>query len=58
MRIGIIGTRGIPNLYGGFEECAQQLGLRLVEMGHQVWVYNSHRHPYDQKNYQIIPPQL
>ncbi|QNR23299.1 DUF1972 domain-containing protein [Croceimicrobium hydrocarbonivorans] len=54
MKIGIIGTRGIPNLYGGFEECAQQLGLRLVEMGHQVWVYNSHRHPYDQKNYQGI----
>jgi len=54
MRIGIIGTRGIPNLYGGFEECAQQLGQRLVAMGHKVSVYSSHRHPYDQKNYEGI----
>jgi glycosyltransferase involved in cell wall biosynthesis len=52
MKIAIIGTRGIPNLYGGFEECAQQLGVQLVKMKHQVWVYNSHRHPYDQKNYE------
>ncbi|MCR9153231.1 MAG: DUF1972 domain-containing protein [Croceimicrobium sp.] len=54
MRIGILGTRGIPNLYGGFEECAQHLSTRLVEMGHQVWVYNSHRHPYDQKTYEGV----
>ena len=54
MKIGILGTRGIPNLYGGFEECAQQLGSRFVKMGHQVWVYNSHRHPYDQKSFEGI----
>lgn len=51
MKIGILGTRGIPNNYGGFEECAQHLGVHLVSRGHQVWVYNSHRHPYNQKNY-------
>ncbi len=54
MKIGILGTRGIPNLYGGFEECAQHLSTRLVSMGHQVWVYNSHRHPYDQKNFEGV----
>lgn len=54
MRIGIIGTRGIPNLYGGFEECAQQIGVRLVKMGHKVWVYNSHRHPYEQKSFEGV----
>ncbi len=54
MRIGILGTRGIPNYYGGFEECAQQVGWRLVKMGHAVTVYNSHRHPYEQKTYKGV----
>ena len=54
MKIGILGTRGIPNLYGGFEECAQQLGSRLVKMGHSVWVYSSHRHPYVNKTFEGI----
>lgn len=54
MKIGIVGTRGIPNLYGGFEECAQQLGTRLVKMGHSVWVYSSHRHPYSSKKFEGV----
>lgn len=54
MKIGIVGSRGIPNNYGGFEECAQQLAPRLVKMGHEVTVYNSHRHPYNQKTYQGV----
>ena len=54
MKIGIIGTRGIPNRYGGFEECAQQLGSRLVAKGHEVIVYNSHRHPYQEKSFEGI----
>jgi glycosyltransferase involved in cell wall biosynthesis len=52
MKIGMLGTRGIPNHYGGFEECAAQLAPRLVSKGHQVYVYNSHRHPYQHKTYQ------
>lgn len=54
MKIGILGTRGIPNNYGGFEECAQHLAVHLVKMGHQVWVYNSHRHPFAQKNFEGV----
>jgi glycosyltransferase involved in cell wall biosynthesis len=54
MKIGIIGTRGIPNHYGGFEECAEQLAPRLVEMGHEVSVYNSHRHPFQDKVYKGV----
>lgn len=54
MKVGILGTRGIPNHYGGFEECAEHLSVHLVSMGHQVWVYNSHRHPFGQKNYQGV----
>lgn len=39
MKIGILGTRGIPNQYGGFEELAEQLSRRLVIKGHDVWVF-------------------
>ena len=49
MHIGIIGTRGIPNDYGGFEQCAEYLAAGLVKRGFTVSVYNSHNHPY-QKN--------
>lgn len=46
MKIAIIGTRGIPNYYGGFEQFAEYLSVGLVEQGHSVAVYNSHNHPY------------
>lgn len=39
MRIAILGIRGVPASYGGFETFAEQLGSRLVERGHQVTVY-------------------
>lgn len=39
MRIAILGTRGVPARYGGFETFAEELGKRLVERGHQVLVY-------------------
>lgn len=51
MRIGILGTRGIPNHYGGFEQFADFLAEGLVGMGHEVYVYNSHNHPYQEKTY-------
>lgn len=46
MKIGIIGTRGIPNNYGGFEQCAEYLSKGLAERGHNVTVYSSHKHSY------------
>ena len=39
MRIAILGTRGVPANYGGFETFAEQLGRRLVAHGHSVTVY-------------------
>jgi glycosyltransferase involved in cell wall biosynthesis len=39
MRIAIIGTRGIPASYGGFETFAEHLSTRLVSRGHEVTVY-------------------
>jgi glycosyltransferase involved in cell wall biosynthesis len=39
MRIAILGTRGIPATYGGFETFAEELSTRLAERGHTVTVY-------------------
>ena len=39
MRIAILGTRGVPASYGGFETFAEHLSTRLVERGHEVTVY-------------------
>ena len=44
MRIAILGTRGIPARYGGFETFAEELSRRLVDRGHQVTVYCRERH--------------
>jgi len=49
MKIAILGTRGIPNYYGGFEQFAEYLSLGLEKKGHSVWVYNSHNHPISEK---------
>ena len=54
LKIGILGTRGIPNRYGGFEECAEKLSLGLVEKGHNVWVYNSSHHDYRENSWQGV----
>ncbi len=39
MKIAILGTRGIPARYGGFETLAEHLANRLAERGHLVTVY-------------------
>jgi len=39
MRIALLGTRGVPARYGGFETFAEELSRRLVARGHQVCVY-------------------
>lgn len=39
MKIALLGTRGIPASYSGFETCVEQLGQRLAERGHQVTAY-------------------
>ena len=38
-RIAILGTRGIPAKYGGFETFAEQIAVRLVQRGFEVTVY-------------------
>jgi glycosyltransferase involved in cell wall biosynthesis len=39
MRVAILGTRGIPASYSGFETAAEQLASRLTARGHDVTVY-------------------
>ena len=39
LRIAMIGTRGVPATYGGFETAIEEIGRRLVERGHGVTVY-------------------
>lgn len=51
MKVAIFGTRGIPNHYGGFEQCAEYLALGLTQRGIQVTVYNSHNHPYKESTW-------
>ena len=52
MRIAILGTRGIPARYGGFETFAEELSTRLAERGHHVTVYCREKHPA--KNYRGV----
>src|SRR6516162_3984122 len=49
MKLAILGTRGIPANYGGFETFAEELSTRLASRGHDVTVYgrsNNIRYPH------------
>src|SRR5215472_8272250 len=53
MKLAILGTRGIPANYGGFETFAEELGTRLASRGHDVTVYgrsNNIRYPHNTYN--------
>lgn len=55
MRLAILGTRGIPANYGGFETFAEELSTRLVARGHDVTVYcRSHHVPKEKKEYKGV----
>ena len=63
MNIAIVGTRGIPNRYGGFERFAEQLSSRLADRGHRVTVYcrKAFTRPddeYDRRIHRVIVPSL
>lgn len=45
MRIAMLGTRGVPASYGGFETAVEEIGARLAERGHRVTVYGDRTHP-------------
>ena len=63
MKIAIVGTRGIPNRYGGFEQFAEKVSSALADRGHKVTVYC--RKPfttpgdvYDQRVRRVILPSI
>jgi len=55
VHIALLGTRGIPANYGGFETFAEELSTRLVERGHQVTVYC--RQTYPERRYRGVSLQ-
>jgi glycosyltransferase involved in cell wall biosynthesis len=54
MKIAILGTHGIPNNYGGFEEFAENLAGELTKKNHQVAVYCPENHVYKEKSFNNI----
>ena len=63
MKIAIVGTRGIPNRYGGFERFAEQISSRFADHGHQVTVYcrRAFTRPddvYDRRVRRVIVPSV
>ena len=53
LTISLVGTRGVPARYGGFETCVEEVGSRLADRGHAVTVYsrNGNRRPGDPERY-------
>jgi glycosyltransferase involved in cell wall biosynthesis len=63
LKIAIVGTRGIPNRYGGFERFAEQISSRFAAHGHEVSVYcrRAFTRPddiYDRRVKRVIVPSL
>src|SRR6478735_617730 len=45
LSVAMVGTRGVPARYGGFETCVEEVGSRLAARGHDVVVYCRRRGP-------------
>lgn len=54
MKIAILGTRGIPNNYGGPEANAEFMGPILLRLGHEVTVYSPDEHPYQEPEWKGV----
>jgi len=52
VRFAILGTRGIPARYGGFETFAEELSTRLAARGHSLTVYC--REKYSEPSYRGV----
>ena len=55
LRIALLGSRGIPASYGGYETLMEELSTRLVQRGHRVTVYcRSHHTPSHLKTHRGV----
>ncbi len=51
MKIAILGTRGVPNHHGGFEQFAEFFSVYLQSKGIDTHVYCSSLHPFKEETY-------
>jgi glycosyltransferase involved in cell wall biosynthesis len=63
LKIAIVGTRGIPNRYGGFEQFAEKISSQFADHGHLVTVYcrkpfTTPHDKYDQRIQRVILPSI
>ncbi|APH43977.1 glycosyl transferase [Microbacterium sp. 1.5R] len=49
LTIAMVGTRGVPAAYGGFETAVEEVGRRLADRGHDVVVYTRGSQSRDKK---------
>ncbi len=54
MKIAVLGTRGIPNHYGGFEQFTEYFAVFLAEKGYEVFVYCSSLHKYKENTFKGV----
>lgn len=54
LRIAILGSRGIPNEYGGFEQFAEHLSVGLSKIGYDVFVYNPSFHQFKESTFKGV----
>lgn len=55
LKIALLGSRGIPAGYGGYETLMEEISVRLLEMGHEVTVYcRSHYTPRTQREFRGV----
>ncbi len=54
MKVGILGTRGIPNHYGGFEQFTEFFAVYLAQNGFDVSVYSSSNHKYQESTFKGV----
>jgi glycosyltransferase involved in cell wall biosynthesis len=43
LSVQMLGTRGLPNKYGGSETCVEEVGVRLLERGQDVRIFSRPR---------------
>ncbi len=55
LRIALLGSRGIPAGYGGYETLMEEVSVRLAQAGHEVTVYcRSHYTPRRQREHRGV----
>ncbi|MDG1571469.1 DUF1972 domain-containing protein [Robiginitalea sp. M366] len=54
MKLAILGTRGVPNFHGGFEQFAEYFSVYMASKGHEIYVYSPHNHPFKENKFKGV----